>query len=359
VCKLKPDGSALVFCSYVGGHTMNRDLAVDAAGDVYLVGIHEPTQPYYAPAEWFVNAFDPTPNRTDLILVKASADGSQVLWATYFGGSGRDGGGPGVEVGADGSVYAWFTTDSDDMPTTPGAYQRTRAGGKDFALARFTPDGSGLIFATYLGGSRNDGNENHAIALDAAGNAYVSGSTASADYPTTGGAFDRSYNGGSPYGVDIPVSIISADGTALLASTFLGGSADDTVQSLVLDERGTVYVFGGTSSSDFPVTADAVQGTFAGGSGDGGGDAIVAVLAPDLSALRYSTYFGGSGVDVGTAGVVRNGRMILGGSTYSNDWPVANALQPARAGGCDGVVAVLEPAEVPKSVSRYLPLLLR
>src|SRR5205807_119441 len=153
-------------------------------------------------------------------------------------------------------------------------------------------EGSALIYSTYLGGSGNNDNSG-AIAVDASGNAYVIGHTDSTDFPTTPGAFATTFAGGAS---DVLVTKLNTTGSALMYSTFLGGSGSDMDWSSAIDAvaNANAYVIGHTDSTDFPTTLGALDTTF-----NGAADVFVAKLGPTGSALIYSTFLGGSGYDQG------------------------------------------------------------
>ncbi|MDD8020047.1 MAG: SBBP repeat-containing protein [Acidobacteriota bacterium] len=192
-----------------------------------------------------------------------------------------------------------------------------------------------LPASTYLGGTGND--RGFCLAVDNSGNVYVAGYTLSttADFPTTEGAYDRTYHGQ----YDIFVSRLSDDLKTLEASTYLGGLGTDYVYSLALDSSGYVYLAGMTSSGDFPVIAGAYQGTYLGGDYD----TFVAKLSSDLSSLLASTYLGGSGTDYGASLLLDSSLNIyLTGTTSSSDFPVtAGAYSQTYKGGYDVFVVRL------------------
>jgi hypothetical protein len=195
-------------------------------------------------------------------------------------------------------------------------------------VTKLNRDGSGLVYSTYVGGS---GYENPVdLTVDSSGNAYIPGTTNSIDFPTTSGAFQTTFAGGS---LDGTLTKINPTGSGLVYSTYLGGSGDDYAGAVRVDRRGNAYVPGQTSSTDFPTTPDAFQHTYAGGNSD----AFVAKLNPTGSRLVFSSYFGGSGDDfiVGTGtGVDRFGNMYVFGFTNSTDFPITKgAFQPVYGGG--------------------------
>jgi hypothetical protein len=214
-----------------------------------------------------------------------------LVFSTYLGGIEEDTIDWGIALDRRGNIYVTGTTRSPDFPTTLGAFQpapgldppnpSNRDLNRDVFVAKLNPDG--LVYSTYLGGSRAD-LANH-IAVDASGNAYVTGATASLDFPTTADAF-RVKNAG---GLDAFVTKLNADGSGLVYSTYLGGAGVDIGTRIVLGHSGEVYV-AGNAGIDFPTTPGAFQ-TVIGGAPDG----FVTKLNPTGSALVYSTYLGGRG----------------------------------------------------------------
>jgi hypothetical protein len=333
VCKIAPTGASLVWCSYFGTEdaAIIRDLAVDASGDVYLAG-------GYFSGSWVAgvqSAFVNTPRGgNDVVLAKVKGDGTRVLWAAYAGGSGNEDNTPSVRLDSAGSPYVLFTTESGGIATS-GAADTTYGGNQDMFVAKYNAANGARVWGTYIGGSDNESTETHEFAgIDAQGNVYVTGPTLSADFPVTTGAFDTTFNGPSG-GNDVFVVKIAPDGSRFLAATYLGGNGWDRSEGATVDAAGNVYFTGVTSSTNFPVTTDAVQQILRGGS-----DAIVVKLSPDLSTLLYGSYLGGTGDEGGRcAAVDGGGAILLGGDTNSADWPVVNAWQRTRNGTGDGMIA--------------------
>jgi hypothetical protein len=339
LAKLSPDGGKLLWASYFGTNDPQiiRDIALDAGGDIYLASARRSGSYPPAVAQAFQSGFQPTPRAgVDGVVAKVATDGSAVLWASYLGGDGNEGGAPSIRVDAWGSAYSVFATQSNNMPTTPGAYDRSFNGGWDLHVARWYPDGSGLFYGTYLGGSGNEDIETHNLAIDALGQAYVSSGTNSANFPTTPGAFQRTFGGVN----DVFVAKLSRDGDQLLAATYVGGSAGDHAEGIAVDVNGNVTFSGISSSANFPVTADAYQPTRRGPS-----DLIAVKLAADFGSLAYSTYLGGGGTDYGRVGFADSlGNIYVSGETGSVDWPTLNAMQPTFGGGnADAMVAKFTP----------------
>lgn len=183
-----------------------------------------------------------------------------------------------------------------------------------------------LVYSTYVGGSNDDGGRaGNGLAVDVAGNAYLTGFTLSADFPTTSGAFDTSSDGA------IFVTKLNAAGSALVYSTYLSGNGDDTGRGVAVDSAGSAYITGGTTSTSFPTTSGAFQATAPGGGADG----FVSKLDPAGSTLIYSTYLGGSGPDSGGFGIAvdAGGNAYITGYENSTDFPTTlGAYQTTLAG---------------------------
>jgi hypothetical protein len=279
----------------------------------------------------------------DVFVSKLAKDGSALVYSTYLGGSNDD---IGNAIAVDGGrAYVTGPTFSTDFPTTPGAFQRTIAGGDaDGFVTELSKDGSALVYSTYLGGSGFD--KENDVKVEG-GQAYVSGDTDSTDFPTTPGAFQRTNHGG----LDVTATKLAKDGSALAYSTYVGGSDDEESEHLAV-EGGRVYVTGLTSSSDFPATAGAFQTAYAGGDDD----AFVTKLAKDGSSLEYSTFLGGSGGDHGVGIAVEGGRAYVTGITGSTDFPTTpGAFQQAYGGGFrDAFVTKLDKRAAALDYSTYL-----
>jgi len=332
--KLSPDLSRLIWCTYVGS-TANDwargGLALDDDDNVYLLGLTAskdfPTTP---------GVYQASPRGGgDGIVIKLTADASTLVFATRLGGSqGEDI--MGARIAPDGTVHLAGHTRSPDFPTIAGAPQPRFAGGNaDAYIAGLSADGSELLYSTFLGGSGNDFGEHCHLLLED-GSILFTGSTASPDFPTTPGAFQRTMHGpGSGF-----LTRLSADHTSFEFSTYLGGSGNEFYLMPVVDDRGNIHIVGSTSSRDYPVTSTALQSTYAGGSQD----AVLAVLSPDGSELLYATYLGGSGHDlIRSIAIGDNGSVYLVGRTSSDDFPITpGAVQEDRGGKNDAFVVRLD-----------------
>ena len=343
VAKLNPAGSGLAYATFLGGSDGDRGdaIAVDGTGSVYVTGDTESSDFPATPG-----AFDRSHNGyVDAFVVKLNPAGSGLAYATFLGGRYYDFG-YAIAVDGTGSAYVAGWTDSSDFPTTPGAFDRSYHGSGDAFVVKLNPAGSGLAYATFLGGSVDDGGRG--IAVDGAGSAYVTGVTYSSDFPTTPGAFDRSYNGW----YDVFVAKLNPAGSDLAYATFLGGSIDDIGTAIAVDGAGSAYVAGYTRSGDFPTTPGAFNTSH-----NGGDDVFVVKLNPAGSVLAYATFLGGSSYDGSHAIAVDGaGRAYVTGYTWSSDFPTTpGAFDRSHNGSFDAFVAKL--AVTKRHL--YLPLVLR
>jgi hypothetical protein len=258
-----------------------------------------------------------------------------LVYSTFLGGSGNDQG-RAITVDASGSAYVTGFTNSSEFPTTVGAFDTTHNGIIDMFVTKLNPAGSALVYSTFLGGSVNDFGS--AIAVDTSGNAYLTGHTSSPDFPTTVGAFDTTHNGV----VNVFVTKLNSSGSALVYSTFLGGSNFDEANGIVVDTSGSAYVTGGTFSPNFPTTVGAFDTTF---NVAGEFDAFVTKLNPSGSALVYSTFLGGSGGDFGRdIALDTSGSAYVAGFTSSLNFPTTvGAFDTTHNGTVDAFVTKLNP----------------
>jgi len=260
-------------------------------------------------------------------------------YSTYLGGSGYDWAG-GVAVDNTGNAYIAGTTTSFDFPTTPGAVFPVHGGciGScyDAFVAKINTTGTGLVYATYLGGAGDD--FANAIAIDSAGNAYVTGTTNSTDFPTTGGALQRSC-GGTCFDHDAFVVKLNATGSALLYSTYLGGSGEDAGTGIAINQ-GNAYVSGFSGSTDFPTTLGAFQTTM-----QGQGSSFVVQLNPNGTAMNFGTFLGE--VDLFDAGgaiaLDSAGNSYVTGNTLSANFPqTAGAFHTTFQSGLSSNMYILK-----------------
>ncbi|MCL5098181.1 MAG: SBBP repeat-containing protein, partial [Candidatus Omnitrophica bacterium] len=328
VTKLNPSATAIIYSTYLGGNAVDRGFhaAVDNAGNAIVAGVTFSTNfPVAAAAQPKFGGGD-----RDGFVAKLNSTGSALIFSTYLGGSGSDEF-SGVAVDRSGGIYAVGDTSSTNFPgLVPAASAYTNR----FAvlLAKFGPDGS-LKYSSSLGGS---GPYDSAIdvAVDDANCAYLTGYASSKDFPLV-----NPLQSAERGGYDAFISKLNPAGTALVYSTFLGGSGNDVGRSIALDPAGNAYVSGDTFSTNFP-TASPLQATNAGTE-----DVFVAKLNPTGSALVYSTYLGGSGKELGGIAVDSSGCAYLDGVTSSTNFPTVNPWQPTFGGATwDAFVAKINSA---------------
>ena len=256
--------TAIDWATYLGG-TGDDDgcgaMALDGSGNVYVVCTGS------SPAFTGVNSSSLQPSNggsDDMVVLKVDSTGSSILAGTFFGGA-NDEYAAGIGVDGAGNVYVAGTTASTDFPGVTGSsFQSSNAGGYDVTLTKFNSTLSGVIFSTYIGGSDSDFAEG--LAVDADGNCYVAGSTASTTFPGVDGNSIQSSNGGGSG--DVFAFVMNPSGTAMVMSTFLGGSDDDGAAALAIDGSGGFYVTGWTTSTNYPVTIGVLQTTYGGGDRD-------------------------------------------------------------------------------------------
>lgn len=324
VCKLRPDASAVVFCSYFGtpgdGRPI-RDLVVNAAGEIFVTTGRLSGAYPTAIASKFLNG---PRGAEDAVVAKIRSDGAAVLWARYLGGSSGESHQNSLRLDGSGNVYVLFTTKSSNAGATASAYQTTYRGNGDLFINKLNPTTGAVVWGTYFGGTGNESTETHELAVDNGGSVYIA-APATAVVPTTTTAFRRTFSGG---GNDVFVAKLSPSGSSLVASTMFGGNGSDRPEGVAVDGAGVVYVTGTTTSTNFPLSVDAAQRTLRGGR-----DAFVVKLSSDFSQLMYSTYWGGSGVDYGRGMAANSSGFVLGGETTSRDNTNNNAFQPTYGGG--------------------------
>ncbi len=339
VTKINADGSALVYSTYLGGsqNDSGESIAVDSAGNAYVTG---QTDSNDFP---IVNAIQPVAGANSTgFVTKINAAGSALVFSTYLGGNGGDNGSR-IAVDSTNNVYVTGYTLSTDFPVV-NAIQPTFGGGLlDSFVTKINAAGSALVYSTYLGGTGDDSTAG--IAVDSAGNVYVTGSTSSTNFPTVN-AFQPSLHSSSGNAF---VTKINAGGTALVYSTYLGGTSGEDGEGISVDSAGNAYVAGGTNSADFPVV-NAIQPVLG-----GLGDAFVAKVNPAGNALVYSTYLGGSNTDDARGiAVDSSGNTYVTGITESFDFPTFSAIQPTYAGNRDLFVTSINAAGTAFIYSTYL-----
>jgi len=269
VTKLNAAGTSLVYSTCLGGNFTEEGtaIAIDREGNAYVTGLTDGTGFPGTTSSPIQNAFGGGP--TDAFVTKLNASGTAILYSTYLGGSGRDGG-FGIAVDADGYAYVTGHTSSPGFPGTAGSFlQPTLGGDLDAFVTKLNPSGTALVYSTYLGGNGED--QSGGVAIDGSGQAYVTGGTASSNFPGAAGSSIQSMQAG---GGDAFITKLNAAGTGLVYSTYLGGSGVDQASKIAVDLAGNAYVAGNTSSPNFPGTVGSpIQNTKSGGN-----DAFVAKI---------------------------------------------------------------------------------
>lgn len=296
----------LSYSTYLGGSggDVAMGAAVDGSGNAYIVG-------------WTTSSDFPVVGGVqtkkagdrDVFVAKLNATGSGLIYSTYLGVRRSSSSGYAIAVDAQGNAYITGTSDSSSFPTTPGAYQTTGSG---TFVAKLNASGNALVFSTRLAGTTPK-----AIAVDAAGSAYLTGIAYGTFAPTPGAL--------QPASRGMFVAKLAPAGNVLAYGTFLGGSGSDAAKSIAVDSSGRAVVVGTTSSADFP-TANAFQPAIRGGT-----DGFVAKLSEGGNSLVFSTFLGGTSNDAANAVALDgNGRIYVAGDTYSNDFHVLNAFQSSK-----------------------------
>ena len=348
VAKFSPDSATLLFSTFLGGarRDIARAITLDEQGAIYVAGDTESNDfPTTSGAFQVFNASQGI--LVDGFVTKLNSNGSSLVYSTYLGSSGTDQV-HGIAVTA-GSAAVAGISDSQHFPTTAGAFQAACPGiGFGGFVSRLAADGKSLVYSTRLCGSGHD--EALAVALDSNGIAAVGGATSSLDFPTTAGAL-RTSPGGAGDGF---VARVAADGSSLIYSTYLGGTAEEEVRGVGIDPQGNVIAAGFTRSPDFPATAGALQPQHA----DAGAfaDAFVSKLNAAGDTLVYSTFLGGGAIDQATAlAVDASGAAHITGFTESADFPTTPALcQTGYGGRRDAFAARLSPDGAALDYSLFL-----
>jgi hypothetical protein len=353
VTKLNATGTALAYSIYLGGSgnangtgDTGNAIAVDSSGDAYVAGsTYSANFPVTAGAFQTINS-DQANNQQSAFVTKLNPSGSALVYSTFLGGSASNGQSDvanALTVDGSGDVYLTGQAGSSDFPTTAGAYQTTNPASANYTTVAFVselnPAGNSLLYSTFLGGT--EGASGSALAIDASGDAYVTGYAKYTDFPVTAGAFQSTNNGTALNVSNAFVAKLNPTGTALLYSTYLGGGGleisafnkdGDSASGLAIDASGDAYVTGVAFSSNFPVTSGAYQ-TTNNGSANKTYNAFLTELNPTGAALLYSTFIGGSGFPFGSTNYYRGDdamglaidaseNLYIAGIAFSADYPV-------------------------------------
>jgi hypothetical protein len=330
----------IVYATFLGGDDADQgeSIVLDASGHAYVTGTtNSATFPTTAGAcQREKHAVG------DVFITKLAADGSTVLYSTFLGGALHDQG-RALAVNRDGEVFVTGTTASVDFPLQNAVQPAFGGGGGDVFVTKLNAQGSAALFSTYLGGRALD--EGRGIAVDSAGDVYVTGETGSVDFRTVG-AYQSAFGGGTDAFV---IKLPGSGSPAPLYATFLGGRGADVGRSIAVDAADRVVMTGKTDSPDFPLR-NPIQPVLGGRV-----DAFVTQFAVAGTGLVYSTYLGGAQSDAGSGIAVDSaGSVYVTGDTTSPDFPVAAALQPARAGAIDAFVVRIKPGGTAFAFATYL-----
>jgi len=334
---------ALLYATFLGGSDddVSNSIAVDGTGAAYVTG--ETTSAGFPTTP---GAFDTTFNSvSDAFVVKVNPSATGLAYATFLGGSSYDWG-YGIAVDGAGAAYVTGGTESSNFPTTPGVLDTTLNGDQDAFVVKVNPSGTGLAYASFLGGSGYEGG--NSIAVDGAGAAYVTGSTSSSDFSTTSGALDTTYNGGYS---DAFVVKVNPSATGLAYASFLGGSSDESGKGIAVDDAGAAYVTGYTESFDFPTTPGVFDTTY-----NGYDDTFVVKVNPSGTELAYASFLGGSGCEKGYSIAVDGaGAAYVTGRTYSPDFPTTSvAFDTTHNGSADAFLVKMNPSATGPAYASFL-----
>lgn len=350
---LTPGASSIAYSTYLGGSAIEalHGMTVDSNGLVYLTGSTDSAD-FPISANAYQSTISANTHAFVTVVDTSQAGTAGLVYSTFMGGTNFEEG-DAIAV-SNGKVYVTGYTTSDDFPTVSPT-QAARVSGYDAFVSEFDPAQSGsasLLFSTYLGGSGQD--LPHAIAVDPTGQIYVAGFTLSADFPTTPLSYQPFYNGGG----DGFLTVLNSSLGTISYGTLLGGKFAEDVRRIVIEPGGHVALAGYTLSPDFPISQGAFEPSFQGACTTDPvpacvGTAFLTILdlkagTPLVAGLVYSTYFGGSGGDV-ALDLHRDaaGRYVLGGYTYSLDFPITSgAISPtSQASGPDGFLSVIDPTQ--------------
>lgn len=324
ITKLDASGSAIVYSTFLGGSgtDYSEAIAVGVGGNAYIYGYT-----YSDNYPTTTGAFDQSFNgEADLFLTRVNSEGTGLVYSTYIGGSSSEYFGD--LMVANGTAYITGTTYSLNFPCTTGAYDTTPDANGDGFVVRVANDGRSLVYGTFLGGSDSD--FLYGLYVDSNGYACVSGATTSVDFPVV-----RAHQGFHRGGLDATVTRVNATGTALIYSTFLGGSSGDYALDIVVDGAGSIYVTGQTSSINFPTTDGAFDTTH-----NGAVDSYVTKFGPQGAVLMWSTFVGGSGLEqFSSIDLDHAVNVYVTGTTDSSNFPTTpGAFDRTINGGFDTTV---------------------
>lgn len=357
----------LQYSTYLGGSGSNvaGSIAVDSDGDIYVAGSTSATD-FPVTSGALQKGNNNLYSQITAFIAKLNPTGTALVYSTYLGGSGRKNlygdFGSGIAVDTAGHAYVIGSTCSTDFPVTSSVVQKGNNSSNAFNafIAELNPAGTELIYSTYLGGSGNDFGSG--ITIDSSGDAYLTGKASSTNFPVTSGVL-QSVNHAAAAGEDNAfVAELNPAGTALVYSTYLGGSSDcpgedasDSGAAIAVDADGDVYVAGSACSNNFPVTSGAFQTV---NNSPGRDNAFVAKVNPTGTALIYATYLGADNFDLASGiAVDASGDAYVTGFDAAGftQFPVTSgAFQTTNKGGQDVFVTKLNPTGTGLVYSTYL-----
>jgi len=328
--------SEIVYSTFLGGSARDEEprLAFGSTGDMYLTGRT------YSPDFPTVNPFQGTLHGTDdSFILRLNGAGNMLLYSTYLGG-GKEEDLSRIAVDDQGYIYSCGITCSFDFPTENAISPEQTGGQYDGYMTKFYPAGDALVFSTYLGGRLDE--EFQGLGVTAAGEAVVAGFTYSDDFPTVNPIYPCLINPEGP--IDAVIAKFSTDGTALVFSTYLGGTEDEWFEDLVLDDAGNIYMVGTMESLDFEMV-NAIQPEHCPVPEESwGSDIFVAVLSGAGDEVLFTTFICGSGNDFGISlDLGFDGSIYVCGATESDDFDVFSPISGTLNGESDMVVARISP----------------
>jgi len=365
ISKFNPSGTALLYSTYIGGNAIagtlynqgdyGKSIAVDSSGNAYVAG-YTYSQNFPVTSGAYQTGAHQEATLPTGFVTKLNPAGTALVYSTYLGGNILDEP-TALTIDSSGNAYVSGITYSTSFPTTSGVLQTVNrsagTGGFNQFVSKLNSTGTALVYSTYLGGTGATNSPigdlfyTNPIVVDSSGNAYVAAFTSSTNFPVTSGAYQTTNKGG----FSATLSKINPTATALIYSTYLGGTADTYSQGLAIDSSGNAYLGGFTSCTDFPVTSGAFQTvnkatvwSSMNSNNPSNTNGFVTKLNPAGSALVYSTYLGGTagpwgGDQIYALALDSAGDVYVAGSVTSDDFPItSNAYQSTNKGAthcCD------------------------
>ena len=317
----------MVYSSTIGGYYLDSGVSVTLTddGNIILLG-RTSSSDFPTTTGAYQRNYS---NMDDLYICMVNLSRAEIEFSTYIGGE-RDESPSDIAIDDDGNIYIVGSTDSDDFPTTTGAFQTHHQGRWDVFACKLSSDGKDLLFSTLVGSRNNDFGEG--ISVDTNGTTYITGSTDSTDFNTTPDAIYPDYIGGVKDGFFFR---LNPDGSRLDYSSYIGGSRNDACYDIELGKDDFFYLTGGTNSTDCPITSDALQSRYRGGLRE----VFITKIDVNGSEIEYSTFIGGTGdwpygIDIGRSiDIDTDGNILVTGETSSLDFPTTRDAYMSRYQG--------------------------